>query len=299
MEEEGSLSYWSVLFKANSFADLLDRLNMIQEIAEADKRRLEEMDKAAEAVAAAQVALEDEKSLLEETKAELDAIQAQLMIKREEADAVLVKLNAKGEEFEALMEQVEADEEALLQQIAQAEKEYNKENKRLQEEERKRQEEEERRRQELLQQQQQQQQGNNSVGNAVPSDAYWLLPCSYTRLSSPYGYRVHPITGIYTFHHGVDLAASSGTPIKASRAGVVTTATWNNSAGNYVSINHGDGFSSSYLHMTHYIVSPGQRVEQGQIIGYVGSTGASTGPHLHFAIYYNGVSQNPAAYMNF
>jgi murein DD-endopeptidase MepM/ murein hydrolase activator NlpD len=79
----------------------------------------------------------------------------------------------------------------------------------------------------------------------------------------------------------------------------VTTATWDGAAGNYVSINHGDGFSSSYLHMTHYIVSPGQYVEQGQIIGYVGSTGASTGPHLHFAIYYKGASQNPAAYMNF
>ena len=299
MEEEGSLSYWSVLFKANSFADLLDRLNMIQEIAEADKRRLEEMDKAAEAVAAAQVALEDEKSLLEETKAELDAIQAQLMIKREEADAVLVKLNAKGEEFEALMEQVEADEEALLQQIAQAEKEYNKENKRLQEEERKRQEEEERRRQELLQQQQQQQQGNNSVGNAVPSDAYWLLPCSYTRLSSPYGYRIHPVYGNYAFHSGVDLAAPAGTPIYASRSGTVTRATYDSRSGYYVTINHADGFSSSYLHMTHFIVSAGQRVTQGQVIGYVGTTGTSTGNHLHFSIYYNGQTQNPAAYINF
>ena len=303
MEEEGTLSYWSVLFKANSFADLLDRLNMIQEIARADQRRLEEMNKAAEAVQEAQLDLENEKRALEDTKTEVVLLQQELELKRIAADEVLAKLHAQGVEFQKLMEEAEKEEQKILEQIGDAEKEYNKEHDRLEEEERKRKEEEERKKREEEEKRKEEGGGggggNPGGGEAQPSDAYWLIPCSYVYVSSPYGYRVHPITGIYTFHHGVDLAASSGTPIKASRAGVVTTATWNNSAGNYVSINHGDGFSSSYLHMTHYIVSPGQRVEQGQIIGYVGSTGASTGPHLHFAIYYNGVSQNPAAYMNF
>ena len=298
MEEEGTLSYWSVLFKANSFADLLDRLNMIQEIAEADQRRLEEMNKAAEEVEQAQLALEDEKTALEDTKAEVVLIQAELEIKRAAADEVLIALHAQGEAFDALMEEAEAADEALLALIAEAEREYNEEHERLrkEEEERKRREEEEKKRGE---EGGEGGGGGTGVEDAVPSDAYWMIPCYYTYLSSPYGYRYHPIHGNYSFHSGVDLAAPSGTPIKATRSGTVTAATYNSSAGYYVSVNHGDGFSSSYLHMTHFIVSVGQYVEQGQVIGYVGSTGWSTGPHLHFSIYYNGASQNPAAYMDF
>lgn len=297
MEEEGPLSYWSVLFKANSFSDLLDRLNMIEEIAAADRRRLAELDQAAQEVALAQEALEAEKAELEKSKQELDEAQALLAVKREEADAVLLKLFEKGEEFEALMDEAEANEEELIKQIAQAEKEYNKEMNRLEEEE-------EKRLQALLQQQQQQQQqkpGTGSVGSAdaVPSNATWLVPCSYVYLSSPFGWRVHPVYGDWRFHSGVDLAAPGGTPIYATRGGTVTAATYNSSSGYYVTVNHGDGFSSSYLHMTHYVVSVGQKVSAGQLLGYVGSTGTSTGNHLHFSIYYNGNMQNPAAYINF
>ena len=99
-------------------------------------------------------------------------------------------------------------------------------------------------------------------------------------------------------HYGVDLANVTGTPIWAARSGRVSEASYNGSAGYYVSINHGDGFSSIYMHMTHYIVKPGQEVKQGQVIGYMGSTGGSTGPHLHFGISYNGTYVNPANYIN-
>ena len=98
-------------------------------------------------------------------------------------------------------------------------------------------------------------------------------------------------------HSGVDMAAPAGTPIYAAKAGKVTVAKWSDSAGNYVSINHGDGFSSIYMHMTHYIVSAGQYVSQGQVIGYVGNTGLSKGAHLHFGISYNGTYVNPMAYI--
>ena len=302
MEEQGSLSYWSVLFKANSFADLLDRLNMIKEIAEADQRRLEEMDRAAVAVEEAQIALEGEKDLLEASKEELYAVQEELALKRLEADEVLTKLVAKGEEYEALLDEAEEREQALLEEIGKTEIQYNKEYDRLKEEERKRKEEEERRRQEEALKNQLAQgntgnAGNSDTSTAVPSNATWLMPCSYVRISSPYGYRIHPVYGGYRFHHGIDLAAPKGTPIYASRGGTVTRATYDSSSGYYVTINHGDGFSSSYLHMTHYVVKKGDTVKAGQLIGYVGSTGASTGPHLHFAVYYNGTSQNPAAYL--
>ena len=97
----------------------------------------------------------------------------------------------------------------------------------------------------------------------------------------------------------MDLSAPQGTPIYASRGGQVTTAAYEaGGAGYWVSINHLDGYATRYMHMTHFIVSPGQYVAAGQIIGYCGSTGGSTGPHLHFGVYYNGSAVNPANYIN-
>ena len=115
-------------------------------------------------------------------------------------------------------------------------------------------------------------------------------------ITSPYGYRYHPIDGGYRFHNGVDLAVAQGTPVYATKSGTVTTATFSSGYGYYVTINHGDGFSSLYGHMTHYTVSSGDYVNQGDLIGYVGSTGNSTGPHLHWEVTVNGVRQNPLNY---
>jgi peptidoglycan hydrolase CwlO-like protein len=124
MEEEGSLSYWSVLFKANSFSDLLDRLNMIQEIAAADQRRMQELKEAAENVSAARDSLQGEKAELEAAMVELDAATAELDIKRKEADEILEKLIAKGEAYEALIDESEDLQAELMQQIAKTEKDY-------------------------------------------------------------------------------------------------------------------------------------------------------------------------------
>jgi len=106
------------------------------------------------------------------------------------------------------------------------------------------------------------------------------------------------VLGYERMHNGVDMAAPAGTPIYAAKSGKVTTASYQaGGAGNYVSINHGDGFSSIYMHMTRYIVSKGQYVQAGQVIGYVGSTGISTGNHLHFGISYKGEYVNPMRYI--
>ncbi len=294
MEEDGEISYWSVLFKASDFSDLLDRLSMVQEIAAADHRRLQEMNAAAEEVATAQTALSAEKEELEVVRAEMDAAQVVLDEKRAEADALLVELVDKGYELEALYAEMEAEEESVLDEIAQKEKEYN-----------------EAKRQEWIQymstyvtQAPATQPGSSggtsssggSSGGSVSSGG-WLRPCAYSCVSSPFGNRDAPTAGASTNHQGVDLAAPEGTPIYASRTGVVTVATYGKSAGYYVTINHGDGFSSVYMHMTRYTVSKGQAVSAGQVIGYVGSTGVSTGPHLHFGISYNGKYVNPAHYV--
>jgi len=285
MEEDGSLSYWSVLFKANSFADLLDRLNMIEEIAAADQRRLKEMDEAAQMVAQAQAALEEERDALEASKLEIAAMQTELEGKRAEADALLMQLNAKGDEFEAMMDEAEEKEQEFIKQIAQKEKEYNEAKKNEQANTAPA------------------PSGNYGVGEIpgknVVDGVEWIIPCKYVYLSSPYGWRIHPVYGYPKFHTGVDLAGPKGTPILASRAGTVTAATYNSGSGYYVTVNHGDGFSTSYLHLTHYIVSVGDTVAAGQVLGYMGSTGVSTGPHLHFTVYYNGNTVNPVNYISF
>ena len=290
MEEEGELSYWSVLFQANSFSDLLDRLNMIEEIAAADQRRLQEMNKAAEAVAAAKSVLEEKRVALEGTKEELNASQVILGQKRDEADQLLADLIATGAEYEALLDAAELDVENLLDEISQKEVEYD--------------EAKDREYQQWLSTSippttaPPAYTGGNAGSSSTVGGITWLVPCTYTRFSSPFGYRVHPVYGDWRFHSGVDLAAPSGTPIIASRSGRVTVASYSWSGGYYVTIDHLDGYETKYLHMTHYIVSPGDYVSAGQVIGYVGSTGTSTGPHLHFSVYYNGAAVNPANYIN-
>ena len=304
MEEEGSLTYWEVLFRATSFSNLLDRLNMVEEIAASDIRRLQELSDAADAVEVSRQELALEKEELDATKAELDATQAQLDEKREEADALIQELLSHAEELEALQEQKEKEDEELMAHIAEMEQAYN----RAKEEE-------------WLAHiatattaAPTTQPGggdggidfgngggsNNSGGNNNAGSTSWIRPCSYVKVTSPYGFREQPTAGASRFHQGIDLGAPAGTTIVASRAGTVTSAGYSNSLGWYVTINHGDGFSSMYGHMLGpAYVSSGSYVSQGQSIGGVGSTGISTGNHLHFAILYNGAYQNPAAYVAF
>lgn len=280
MEEEGAISYWQIIFQANSFFDLLDRINMVSEIEAADSRRLAEMSAVAEEIADAQEQLAQEKAALEVVKAELNETQTQLEEKRAQADEILTELVAKGEEYLLLLEQAEDEQDALMQEIANMEDEY-----------------EEAKHQEWL---------ATSVptytdtpSTNIPASSGWMLPvpAGTYRVSSTFGMRLHPVLGYYRMHNGVDLGCAQGTPIYASRSGKVTIATYSSSAGNYVSISHGDGWTSVYMHMTYFTVSAGQYVNQGQVIGYVGSTGYSTGPHLHFGISYNGTYVNPLNYV--
>ncbi len=136
------------------------------------------------------------------------------------------------------------------------------------------------------------------ISGAVVDGWAYPLPEEGT-ITEYYGMRVHPITGAWVLHQGLDIGVAEGTPIFAVRAGTVTTATYNDSAGNYVTIDHADGFRSIYMHMAAYIVSAGQEVAAGQVIGYVGSTGESTGPHLHIGISYNGVYLDPQGYLTY
>ena len=296
MEKSSTSSYWSVVFNADNFLDMLDRLNTIYKINEADQRLIQELSEVAETVTAAKSELEDQKIQLEESKKELDATQVTLEEKRAKADALLAELVAQGDEYEALVEDAEQSKAELDSEIDDLEEEYDaakdREYKAWYE------------KWLASQPKPKPSTGSTSTGGTggapnVTAGITWLKPCSYSKVSSPYGWRIHPVYKDQRFHYGIDLSAGTGTPIYATRSGTVTTAKFSSSGGFYVSIDHGDGFSSRYLHMTHYIVAPGQTVAAGQVIGYVGSTGVSTGPHLHFSLYYNGVTVNPADYINF
>ncbi|MGB4590379.1 MAG: M23 family metallopeptidase [Clostridiaceae bacterium] len=117
------------------------------------------------------------------------------------------------------------------------------------------------------------------------------------RVSSPFGYRTHPVTGSYTLHSGMDFAASAGTTVVASRNGKVVSAGYSGTYGNLIVISHGNGIETAYAHLSSINVSVGQSVTQGQMIGKVGSTGRSTGPHLHFEVRINGTAVNPSKYI--
>ncbi|WP_297518880.1 murein hydrolase activator EnvC [uncultured Clostridium sp.] len=138
--------------------------------------------------------------------------------------------------------------------------------------------------------------GDSSDGGSANSQGF-IKPLS-APVTSSYGPRTHPITGaVGTFHRGIDYGAAGGTPIKAIAGGVVTTAGWNSSFGNMVVVDHGNGYTSLYAHARALNVSAGQRVSQGQVLSFVGSTGNSTGNHLHLEMRYNGSHVNPANYI--
>ena len=296
MEEEGELSYWEVLFKANSFSDLLDRLNIVEEIAASDNRRLKELSEAADEVEVAQGELISEKEEMELAKQELDAAEAEMDAKRAEADALLQELLEKADDLEALEAEFEAQEAEFLEMIAKKEEEFD----------------------EAKQREWEAYMATyvppttapiagstnnstttNSGGNtSKPSGGGggWVVPCSYTSITSPFGYRTAPTTGASTYHQGVDLDTGTGWPVVATRAGTAYTG-YGRAAGNYITIDHHDGFKSIYMHLNGFAVGNGTNVGAGQLIGYTGNTGVSTGDHLHFGISLNGVYVNPCSYV--
>ena len=347
MEEEGEVSYWAVLFKANSFSDLLDRLNMVAEIAAADRQHLKELDDAAKMVAAARDALTEERAEMDAAKEDLVASQTEAMEKIEDTQRLLKDMMAKGDEFELLLEESENAQEDLMQQIAQKEKEFKdaqylewlatyvpptttappttvppttaaptkapeaetptdapapeettppKESTPESTEPSQETEATEppATEPEATEPPETEPQPTEPV---TPQPVGWVTPTVGYYISSPFGMRLHPILGYERMHNGIDMRCDEGNPVYATRAGTVTGSYYGDSGGNVISINHGDGFASIYMHLQRRLVSAGAYVSAGQLIGYVGNTGLSQAPHLHFGISYNGAYVNPLKYI--
>ena len=212
------------------------------------------------------------------------ALRDGLTEQRQEADGLLLELAAEGEalsdEFLANAQQ----EAALRQEILDAQAAYEAA---LSAEEAAR-----------LAQQNQNNVAGGSGAAVTPGTSGFVAPVDGPHvITSSFSVREHPLFGYTKMHPAIDLAKNQGSPIYAIAAGTVTTAAYGEANGYYVSLAHGSGYTSIYCHMTKYIVSVGDSVSQGQVIGYVGSTGWSTGPHLHFELHQNGTALNPAEYL--
>ena len=263
MEKRGEISYWSVLFRADSFTDLLSRLDMINEIMDADQRVIDELKNLQVQIETAKTELETSKAEEEAAKAELESRKSELDTQRSEANALIQQLTENENETEAALDELEAEQDAIRAEI-----------------------------QRLNEQLIAQQAASGQSTESNPGGYIWPVDSRY--ITSTVGGRASPGGIGSTNHKGTDIGRVGYTsPVYASKAGTVIVSQYSSSYGNYVAISHGSGNTTLYAHMSSRKVEVGQYVNQGDVIGITGSTGNSTGPHLHFEVTENGVRVNP------
>lgn len=270
MEETGGVSYLSILFEANSFADMLEYTMLISDIMDYSNRIIDDLEATQASLAEAREALESDRADQALVQAELEEQKAELEQKRADAQALLNQIAASESEYAAEAKKLAESEARINKELKDAERKYAAQ---------------------LAELERQRQQNNNNV-NMTSGNWYWPLPNRY-KISSLFGSRIDPINGRRDNHTGTDIPAPSGTPIYAAQDGIVTTVNRNknsSSYGYYCIISHGNGYATLYAHQCQVPpVSEGQTVSKGQVIGYVGTTGRSTGNHLHFELRVNGV----------
>ncbi|MFR6023537.1 MAG: murein hydrolase activator EnvC family protein [Oscillospiraceae bacterium] len=279
MEEEGSYTYLDILFQCRSLSDVLSAIDMIEEIMDADKRLFEEYKTARENTEKVKAEHEgtlqqlgEKQETLEAEKAELEAqIAAAVEVinqlendieaaKAEYAKAAAAEAAAQAS-INAIIAQMQAEEEAARQEAAENNQQYT------------------------------------GTGSTATGTYIWPCPSS-TYVTSAFGMREHPLFGDERPHSGIDIAGSAGSEVLAADSGTVAVATYSSSYGNYVTIYHSNGDYTLYAHMSSLAVTAGQNVTQGDVIGYVGSTGWANGPHLHFEIRVNGSTVDPLSYFS-
>lgn len=294
------MSALELLFEASSFSDFLTNLEMMKAISQHDTALLETLRGQVET-------LESEQEAARQVQEDISARQTDIAAQQQELDATNQQLQAAYAESESATqdlekerENFEANKEQRLQEAEEIDAEINDLLARIAEENRRREEE--------LKKQQESQNGSSSSsssggsassgGTGIVTEAGFLWPLpGFSNINSAYGWRF----GGSDFHTGLDIGGSGvyGADIVAAKSGVVSSPMTHWSYGNNVVINHGDGYVTLYAHCSELLVSPGETVTQGQVIARVGATGNVTGPHLHFEVYYNGVRQDPASYIQY
>lgn len=269
MYENGNTQFIEILCESKSIGDFLNKAEYISTISTYDRNMLVEFQKIVKNV-------EEQEAALQTENDELQAMQDEMI---EKQDSVTELLLTKEDEINQLASEL-GDTKNKLSELEKAAAEALRKKK---------------------EQQLAQQQASNHSGSAgssvISGNGMFTHPCpGYTYISSGFGYREQPIAGASTNHKGIDYAAPTGTPIYAAAAGTVVSAGYSGNAGNMIVINHGNGLTTYYMHCHEIYVSAGQTVSKGQNIAIVGTTGNSTGPHLHFQVNENGTPVNPEKY---
>ncbi len=260
MYEQGSSGYIAILFDSDDIFDFFDRYELVDQLVAYDKEVINGVIETREALKTAKKELEDTKK---ERENELTAQKEQQVAYEEQlavSKAVFEELAKDVKEYEALLNAAQAEQDRIQAEIAARTANVS---------------------------------GRSyaSVGNLT-----WPAP-GYTTITSNFGYRTHPVTGTYKYHSGTDISAPTGASIVAAASGTVIMAGYNAGGyGNYVVIDHGGGVTTLYAHASSLCVSTGQTVTQGQLIAKVGSTGMSTGPHLHLEVQVNGQRTDAMSY---
>ncbi len=278
MYERGETSFWDMLAGAESVSQMLNRAEYISQISRYDREKLEEYVQAKENIAEKEAGLQRERE-------ELVSLQQSTEAKQQSMETLMAEKTAELQNYENQIAGVQ-------DQLTEYEKDIQAQEAKIRaiEEEMKRKEEEARKKAEAAGQ-------TYTTVNLGNISFIWPCPSS-SRITSQFGDRTSPTEGASTDHKGVDIGAASGSDILAAASGTVTISTYSVSAGNYIMIDHGGGVSTVYMHCSSRLVSVGDEVKQGQVIGKVGSTGYSTGPHLHFGIRANGAYVNPLTYVS-
>lgn len=285
MYENGDTNFLDLLFEAESLSDMLNRAEYIQKVSEYDRQKLDEFVAVRNEIEETELRLTEEYNELDRMKQETEAKQSSVEALQADKQKELESYNAKIQDANADIAQMQSEIAGIQDAIRAEENQIA-----AIEAEIRRQEEEARKKAEA--------QGQSYETKSLGSISFiWPCPAS-GRITSAFGGRSSPTEGASSNHQGIDIGAPTGSSILAAASGSVVIATYSASAGNYVMINHGGGVYTVYMHMNSIGVSVGQSVSQGQQIGTVGSTGYSTGPHLHFGIRSNGTYVNPTAYVS-
>lgn len=270
MYEKGEDSFFVMLLESGSLAEMLNRADYAMQMSEYDRQMKDSLKEVRDTI-------EEYKELLEKEKEEQEGLLGELESQKE---AVNRAISAKTQEIASYQSQINTasgEEGEYKKQLAEQEK--------------------------LLQQVENQiasvaaARAAAEDGDGGASGFLWPCPVSH-RITSGFGLRDVPMAGASANHRGIDIGAPSGSAIVAAASGRVTTSTYNYSAGNYIVVSHGNGISTVYMHASALYVSEGEMVAQGQKIAAVGSTGYSTGPHLHFGVIVNGSYVNPLNYVH-
>lgn len=257
----GQVSYIEVLFQATSISDFLVRFDFLEKLVEQDVEMLKTIEAEKKAIEEKKSRLEKDRNEIAKIKSRTEGQKQRLAQRQNEKKQMLVAVSREKAETERALDELER----LSAQIAQKIKKI-------------------------------QQQRSKKSNQSFSGEFSWPTP-GYTRITSDYGWRIHPILKTRRMHTGIDIGAPSGTSIQAVDAGTVIYTGMLGAYGNVVVIDHGGGISSMYAHQSRILVSENQDVKRGQVIGKVGSTGWSTGPHLHFEVRKNGDPINPWGYL--